>query len=56
MKNDVKEARFPGFSAECCIEEEHGKYGYVTNQANSPEGVSVATFCWDPIRHAWYFC
>ncbi len=56
MEKENKEARLPGFTAELCVEQDHGAYGYLTGPATSPEGVSVATFCWDPYRKAWVFC
>jgi hypothetical protein len=56
MENNTNDARFPGFAAESCVDESHGHYGHMAKQTDSPEGLSVATFCWDPLRQTWVFC
>lgn len=56
MELELNEPQFPGFTAEASIEKSGKHYGCAASQTDSPDGVSMAAFCWDPVRLKWVIC
>lgn len=55
MELDLNEPRFPGFTAEASLEKSNERYG-CSEQGDRPHGVSLAAWCWDPLRFKWVLC
>jgi hypothetical protein len=55
MELELNEPQFPGFSAEASLEKPAVRFGG-TSEADTPQGVLPAAFCWDPIRQKWVIC
>ena len=58
MERELKqnEPQFPGFAAEASLEKSGRHFGCEANQADGPQGVSPAGWCWDPTRQSWVIC
>jgi hypothetical protein len=56
MERELNQPQFPGFAAEASLEKSGEHFGCAGTQADSPRGVSMAFFCWDPWRMKWIIC
>jgi hypothetical protein len=56
MELELNEPQFPGFTAEAALGKSGEHYGCAATSADSPHGVSMAAFCWDPYRFKWVLC
>ena len=55
MELELNQPQFPGFTAEASLEKPAQCFGG-TSQADTPQGVLPAAFCWDPYRQMWVIC
>jgi hypothetical protein len=56
MELELNEPQFPGFTADASLEKSDKHFGCLATEADSPNGVLMAAFCWDPWRKAWVYC
>ena len=55
MELELNQPHFPGFTAEASLEKSKHHYGCAADH-DRPHGVSLAAWCWDPIRMKWVIC